>query len=172
MRKTLMSILLSAAVMIANGPVNAASSLRCEAKLSGAQETADVDTDASGSITAKFDAAFTKVRVRLKVRDAPDANRAHFHCARPGANGPIAFGLVDPGPLSFNGRVVRGKLFNEDSNGADCGPTADRPVNNIASLAFAMRDGLVYINVHTPENTGGEIRGQMLCRGGGDDDDD
>jgi hypothetical protein len=118
---------------------------------------------------AKFDAAFTKVDVLLRVRGALDANRAHFHCARPGANGPIAFGLFDPGPLSFDGQVARGPLFNEDFNGAACEPTAKRPVNNIAALAFAMRDGLVYINVHTPANPGGEIRGQMLCNAKHDD---
>ena len=151
------------------------SGLRCEAKLSGAQTTANVQTDASGTLVAKFDAAFTRVDVRLRVRGAPDANRAYFHCARPGANGPIAFGLFDPGPLSFDGRVARGTLVNEDFSGAVCdvfdGKFVERPVNNIAALAFAMRDGLVYINVHTPANTGGEIRGQMLCSSNDDDDD-
>ncbi len=37
-----------------------------------------------------------------------------------------------------------------------------RPVNNIAALALAMRDGLIYINVHTAAFGGGEIRGQLL----------
>jgi len=37
-----------------------------------------------------------------------------------------------------------------------------RPVSNIAALAFAMRDGLIYFNVHTTEFSSGEIRGQML----------
>jgi len=164
MHKALISILLPAAAIIASGPLNAASGLRCEAKLSGAQETANVQTDASGNLVVKFDAAFTKVDVRLRVRGGLDANRAHFHCARPGANGPIALGLFDPGPLIFDGRVARGTLLNEDFSVADCVPTAERPVNNIAALAFAMRDGLVYINVHTPANPGGEIRGQMLCK--------
>ncbi len=172
MQKTLLSILLPAAAIIASGPLNAASGLRCEAMLSGAQEVPDVMTDASGRIVAMFDAAFTRVHVRLRVRGAPTADGAHFHCARPGANGPVAFGLVSPGPLFFDGGVVKGMLVNDDFTGADCVGSVDRPVNNIAALAFAMRDGLVYINVHTLENPGGEIRGQMMCKGKGKDDDD
>lgn len=170
MYKTQISILLSTAALIASGTLNAASGLRCEARLSGAQETPNVITDASGKLVAKFDGAFTKVDVMLRVLGAPTANRAHFHCARPGANGPVAFGLVDPGPLVFDGEVVKGTLVNADFTGADCGPSVERPVNNIAALAFAMRDGLVYINVHTPENPGGEVRGQMLCNEKEDDD--
>lgn len=175
MHRKLIRILLPVAAIIASSAVNANSGLRCEAKLSGAQTTGNVETDASGKLVAKFDAAFTEVDVRLRVRGAPDASRAHFHCARPGANGPIAFGLFAPGPLSFNGRVARGTLINEDFNGAECdvvdGNFVDRPVNNIAALAFAMRDGLVYINVHTPANPSGEIRGQMVCSDDDDDDD-
>ena len=37
-----------------------------------------------------------------------------------------------------------------------------RNKSNIAALAFAMRDGLIYANVHTAANTGGEIRGQLI----------
>jgi hypothetical protein len=46
----------------------------------------------------------------------------------------------------------------------DCPALRGRPINNIASLAFAMRDGLIYANVHTVANTGGEVRGQLLER--------
>lgn len=168
MRKTLQSMLLPAAMMMVSGTAAADSDsgLRCEARLSGEQETADVQTEGSGRFVARFDKAFKQVDVFLKVGDVPDVTRAHLHCARSGANGPIAFGLFDPGPLEFDGSVSRGTLFNEDFNDADCGPTAERPVNNIAALAFAMRDGLVYINVHSATNPGGEVRGQIICGDG------
>lgn len=168
MNRKLMLSLLPAAALLVSAPLRAESGLRCEATLTGAQETANVDVPGSGKIVAVFDAGFTGVDVVLKLRDVPTASRLHFHCNRPGANGPIALGLVDPGPFVFERGVVRGTLFNEDFSMADCVPSVARPVNNVASLAFAMRDGLIYANVHTPENPGGEVRGQMQCRDHGD----
>ena len=87
---------------------------------------------------------------------------AHFHCARPGVTGPVAFGMVSPGPCMFDGTELRCTLTNADFSGADCIPGVGRPVNNIAALALAMRDGLVYANVHTSDNPPGEVRGQLL----------
>jgi len=142
--------------------------LKFSARLSGAQEGQGVDSAGAGSVSVRFDAAFTQVFVDLRVGNLTgNFTRAHFHCNRPGANGPIAFGLVAPGPLVFDGRRVRGVLTNADFNGADCTSVAlvGRPVNNIAALAFAMRDGLVYLNVHTDLFPGGEIRGQLLPAG-------
>lgn len=139
--------------------------LRFSATLSGAQEVPAVDTDATGRVRARFDAGFTQVVVRLRVRDlSSPAVAAHFHCAHAGQNGPVVFGLVSPGPCEGldEGRIRRCTLMNDDFTGADCTDTVGRPVNNIAALAFAMRDGLIYTNVHTPTNPGGEVRGQML----------
>jgi hypothetical protein len=135
--------------------------------LTGDQEVPAVATEGTGRVDVRFDAGFTQARVELVV-DADDltgpARRAHFHCAPAGVNGQIAFGLFEPGECDFDGRRARCTLRNEDFTGADCLPTAGRPVNNIAALAFAMRDGLIYANVHTLMFPGGEIRGQMLER--------
>lgn len=145
---------------------------RLKADLSGAQEVVfdddgefvpgGTDTDAEGRIRAKFDSSFTRVEVNLRADNLAGAfAAAHFHCGRPGENGPVAFGLVNPGPLTFDGRRIRGTLTNADFTGADCLPVIGRPVNNIVSLAFAMREGLIYANLHTDVFPPGEIRGQM-----------
>jgi hypothetical protein len=147
--------------------------LRFPANLSGAQEVPAVDTTMTGEVEAKFDEGFTQLEVKLEVRDVPEnvtVERAHFHCGRPGENGPIAFGLFEPGDLTFDpdSGVAEGVLTNDDFSGANCveddegNEIIGRPVNNIVALAFAMDDGLIYANVHTNENPGGEIRGQML----------
>lgn len=146
--------------------------LRFTARLAAEQEVQDVDSEGVGRARVRFDAAFTKVFVDLRINDLTGSfTRAHFHCNRPGADGPIAFGLVEPGPLVFDGRRVRGVLTNADFTGADCEgvPLVERPVNNIAALAFAMRDGLVYLNVHTDAFGRGEIRGQLLPDKGDND---
>ena len=169
--KKLYTIVLFLAVCLAlHAPPTAAQSLDFRATLSGAQEVSPpappggVVTDATGKVVAKFDKGFTKVEVKLRVDGVADAWGAHFHCARPGQNGPVALGLFGPGPLMFDGEVAEGTLTNADFTGADCSGIG-RPVNNIAALAFAMRDGLIYANVHTPANNPGEIRGRLLERG-------
>ena len=137
-----------------------------EAKLSGAQEVSAVDTPAMGKLKAEFDKAFTEVKIDLEISNLVGTIAgAHLHCARPGANGSVAFGLMNPGPLSFDGKRISGTLTNADFVGADCVPFVGRPVSNIVALAFAMRDGLVYMNVHSSVYPGGEIRGQLQKKG-------
>jgi hypothetical protein len=140
-----------------------------EAELTGDQEVTTppggVDTPATGSCDVEFDEGLTRVRVRLRVRNAiGDVTRGHFHCGRPGQNGPIAFGLFDPGPCDFDDGRLSCTLTNADLTDVAnaCGTAVGRPVSNIAALLFAMRDGLVYCNVHTSEFQAGEVRGQML----------
>ncbi len=161
------------------GTAEADDELDFEATLTGAQEVVLDDQDAfvpggtgsgaQGRMEADFDEGLSVLRVNLRVVELGNAfSAAHFHCARPGENGPIVFGLVNPGPLAFDGQDIRGTLSNADYTGEDCSEVIGRPVNNLAALALAMRDGLIYANVHTDAFPMGEIRGQMLP----DDDDD
>ncbi len=154
-----------------------------EATLTGDQEVVFDDQEnfvpggtgsaAIGRINADFDAGYTALDVNLGVERLSNAfAAAHFHCGRPGENGPIVFGMVNPGRLAFDGRAVTGRLTNADYTGEDCTEIIGRPVNNLVSLAFAMRDGLIYVNVHTDAFPDGEIRGQMLDDFDDDDDDD
>ena len=140
--------------------------LKFESDLSGAQVVTDpaggVDTVTTGKIKVMFDNALTEVEVELNIKDGINVTKAHFHCARAGVNGPVTFGLFNPGPLGFDDTGTEGTLTNDDFSGADCVPAIERPVNNIAALAFAMRDGLIYIQVHTLINPSAEVRGQLL----------
>jgi len=142
-----------------------AAGLIFEAQLSGEQEVdvPDPGLIENADVVVRFDAALTEVDVTLMVRGGANVTGAHFHCALPGENGPLVFGLFSPGPLVFDGRRADGVLINADFSEADCKPAEiiGRPVNNIAALAFAMHEGLIYANVHTTENPAGEVRGQM-----------
>jgi len=171
--KTLCTTALFFSLLVIASTAYGGDQLKFKAALSGAQEVVfdgggnfvpgGVNTNATGHIVAKFDKALTEVAVNLRIKDLTgDFLAAHFHCGRPGQNGPVAFGLVSPGPLTFNGQRVKGTLTNTDFTGADCQPVIGRSVNNIAALAFAMRDGLIYINVHSSDFPPGEIRGQMI----------
>ena len=156
------TVLILAAFLAASSIAYGGDGLKFKATLSGAQEVSEVDTPATGMVKAKFDKGLTQVNVDLNVKNTVGTvTRAHFHCAGPGENGPIVFGLFDPGPLPV-GEKSKGTLTNDDFTGLDCVPNIGRPVNNIAALAFAMRDGLVYVNVHTSFVGSGEIRGKLL----------
>ncbi len=143
------------------------------AELSGAQEVPEVGTGTSGRVTLMFDSALSEARFVLRVENGTGVTQAHFHCSRPGANGPVVVFLLGfiPGGVDVDGELASGTMKNADITaiGANCVPSIGRPVNNIASLAFAARDGLIYANVHTAANPGGEVRGQLLEV---DDDDD
>lgn len=165
-------------LVAAPGAALADDELDFEATLTGDQEVVDdqgtvvpggTASGALGRMEADFNEGLSALQVRMRIAELANTfSAAHFHCARPGANGPIVFGIVNPGPLAFSGQEIRGTLTNADYTGEDCTEVIGRPINNLASLALAMRDGLVYANVHTDAFPAGEIRGQMLP----DDDDD
>src|SRR5262245_19806 len=141
--------------------------LAFEARLSSAQEVPENPSEAKANIEVEFDKGFTELKFVLRVRDTVGIiTRAHFHCNKPGENGPIVFGIFDPGPfpvpMDVTSLKLEGTLKNADYTGADCVPTIGRVVNNLASLAFAMREGLIYANVHTMFRPGGDVRGQMI----------
>jgi len=95
----------------------------------------------------------------------PDDNitGTHLHNAPAGANGPVVFGMIGP-----QHDVVDRKITINDGNAgsivlegiwnvADEAEGADALANQIGNLL----SGDIYINVHTPGNGGGEIRGQL-----------
>jgi hypothetical protein len=160
---------LAAACLVAGGSAqadgNKNNGINTRANLSGAQEAGAPPIPGlikRANVTANFAKDLSSVFVQLKVEGGGNVVAAHFHCALAGSNGPVAFGLFSPGPLSYDGTLASGTLTNADFTGADCTGVIGRPVSNIAALALAMRDGLIYVNVHTTDNPPGEVRGQML----------
>ena len=160
MKRSSQLLLAGAALCLATSAV--ADPFRFQARLTGAQEVPEVDSEALAMATARFDRGFTRVAVRIHLRGDINVVAGHFHCARPGANGPIAFGILVPGPLSEITQDTRVTLTNAEFTGEDCTDATGRPVNNIAALALAMHDGLVYLNLHSPTAPLGQIRGQMI----------
>jgi len=170
MKKMLSALIGLAAVLVlphvAYGDDNGGNSLRIRIGLSGAQEVPGVITNTTGTLRLDFDPGLSEARFRLMVNDGIGVTQAHLHCARAGANGPVVvflFGFA-PGGVNVDGVLSTGTLTNTEFLGADCTGTTGRPINNIASLALAARDGLIYVNVHTNLNPAGEVRGQLFER--------
>jgi hypothetical protein len=161
MKRVFAAIGASLTLLVIATPASAAG-MKFQAALSGAQEVPEVATGASGKVLAKFDDALTQVEVKVSLNNIVGVTAAHFHCDRPGLNGVVAFGLIAPGACTLVNDQIQCTLTNADVQPFDCVPEIGRPVNNIAALAFAMRDGLIYFNVHTMANSTGELRGQMI----------
>ncbi|PTN11814.1 CHRD domain-containing protein [Nitrosomonas aestuarii] len=79
-------------------------------------------------------------------------------------NGPVVaflFGPVDP-PVDVSNGALEVTLDNSDIILPETMDACGVPLNNIASLAFAMRAGKIYANVHSTAFPAGVIRGQLL----------
>ena len=105
----------------------------------------------------------TAADFRLRVADpAPDTIiLAHIHCAVAGDNGSVVVDLLAApfGTGAPFGLIANGLILN--ANVVDPG-TCGRPINNVASLAQAAAEGILYINVHSSTFGGGLTRGQVV----------
>ncbi|MBU6409299.1 MAG: CHRD domain-containing protein [Verrucomicrobia bacterium] len=141
------------------------------AQLSGQQEMPAVTTDASGTARFYVNQNDSKVHYKLVVHQLTDVTMAHLHLGMIGANGEPIVGLY-PKEMSsmempsmgigmtkeihgtFNGVLAKGSFTTNDLAGFMKGKT-------IADLVSEIKQGDVYINVHTKQHPDGEIRGQL-----------
>ena len=86
---------------------------------------------------------------------------AHLHLGGPDENGPVV-ALLLPEDLSELSRIARFRLrkgFRGSLAASDLtGPLTGQPLD---ALIGAIEAGNVYVNIHTEQNPGGEIRGQL-----------
>ncbi len=112
--------------------------------LSGAQENPPVSTDASGSGYAIFDTTNNSVTLRAVTMGVDDATMAHIHSGFAGTNGGVVVALMQPE-----------------------GSTNMWMTDGFVSLDMATANQLLagghYVNVHTPANPSGELRGQITA---------
>jgi len=113
--------------------------------IAGTAAVPQVHSLASGRAAVTLDQANGTLVVQVQVEGLDDATQAHVHEAYAGARGPVLVPLAKDATNSARWFVEDGEL-------------------NTAGLdAFAA--GRLYVNVHSPANPGGEIRGQVLPDG-------
>ena len=152
MRPTMILAALVAALALASAAY-AQDELKFEAELSGAEEVPPVMTEGVGE--AKFESDGTSVAFELKWDDlTTPALFAHIHCAVRGMNGPVGVTLFT-GTRDTEGEV-QGTFTAPDSGNA-CG------WEDLADVLGAMATGGAYVNVHSMQHPGGEIRGQVAA---------
>lgn len=114
-------------------------------ELSGDEEVPAVTSAASGTAFLTHDTVAGLITINVNTRNLPDASAAHLHGAFGGLNGGVEIGLMqDAGDTSR--WFIESELLS-------------------AAQATALAAGATYVNVHTPANPGGEIRGQVIPDG-------
>jgi hypothetical protein len=131
------------------------------APLSGHEEVPMVDTQARGAAIFQLSPDGTELSYRLIASNIENILQAHIHArGAAGVNAPVVVFLYPEGPPAqlipgrHNGTLATGTITSSDLIGPLAGGT-------LADLLDAIADGEAYVNVHTTQNPGGEIRGQL-----------
>lgn len=110
-------------------------------QLEGRQEVPPVDSAAGGTYAITIDPDAMVFFAIVNTTGADDATASHIHDGYAGTNGSVVYPLSqDPGEISRW--------------------TASNAPLSVEQLA-ALRAGRYYVNVHTPANPPGEVRGQL-----------
>lgn len=163
-------ILLSFGIALAATPVSAAV-LVYAAPLSGANEAPPVATPGTGFATVTIDNVLNTMRVQVTFSNLLGATTAsHIHCCQPiGTNAQVAtttptfpgFPLgVTAGTYDQTFDMMLASSYNPAFVTAHGGNVAQARADLFAGLSA----GQAYLNVHTGQFPGGEIRGQLLAR--------
>ena len=146
----------------------AANQTHFRAALSGSEEVPAVATQARGQAMLFLNEGATELKFRLIVSNIENVTTAAIYLGATGATGPAVatlYGPVTPGGGKKNGVLVEGTI----TAAMLTGPLQGRP---LADLANEIRNGNIYVNVHTDDGVGepnsrsgdfpgGEVRGQL-----------
>lgn len=130
------------------------------AHLSGQEEVPPADTRAQGQAVFRVSNDGLHVQYQVNVANISDITQAHIHLAGVGMNGPVVAWLYPAAPPSvlipgrFQGVLAAGVITEANLVGPLAGQT-------LADLIAAIQAGEAYVNVHTLNYPGGEIRGQI-----------
>jgi hypothetical protein len=128
--------------------------------LTGGQEVPSNDSRATGQAIFQLSKDGTELSYKLIVANISNVTMAHIHLAPAGANGPVVLWLYPSAPPAqlIPGRVngVIGEGVVTEANLV--GQLAGQP---LSALIEHIVNGNAYVNVHTSQFPGGEVRGQL-----------
>ena len=136
-----------------------AQTTRFTADLSGANETPapGVTTGAFGTAEVTWDARTQTLSWIIDVWNMPSGtNNAHFHVGGPGVAGPTVVNIAFPANISNDFRLTG------SATAANLTARNDQGIRSWQDFEQSLLGGQTYINIHSNNNPGGEIRGQVL----------
>ncbi|MBI5419050.1 MAG: CHRD domain-containing protein [Deltaproteobacteria bacterium] len=115
---------------------------------------------ASGMSTFELSKDGTALHYKVTVSNIENVQMGHIHLAPEGKDGPVAAWLYPPGPPPmlkegrFEGTLAEGDIKAENLQGNLKG----KP---LSALIGKLKAGEAYVNIHTKQMPGGEVRGQI-----------
>lgn len=131
------------------------------AHLSGDMEVPSNDSKATGQVVFQLSKDGMELSYKLIVANIENVRMSHIHLGAVGTNGGIVVWLYPPAPPMMtipgttNGILEQGVITSDNLTGALAGKT-------MADLINELKAGNAYVNVHTDQYPGGEIRGQVM----------
>jgi hypothetical protein len=124
--------------------------------LSGSSEVPPVATEAQGEVIFQLNSDGDELTFKLNVANIENVRAAHIHFAAEGVNGPVVVPL-------YSGPTISGRFQGTLSDGAITAAELTGPLAGgvLGDLIAITESGGAYVNVHTDQNPGGEIRGQV-----------
>jgi hypothetical protein len=126
----------------------------------GAEEVPANDSDGQGQAVFRLSDDGMTLSYKLIVANIENVTQSHIHLAPAGSNGGIVVWLYPSAPPALlipgrtQGALAEGEITSADLVGALAGADLD-------ALLSEIRAGNAYVNVHTSQLPGGEIRGQL-----------
>ena len=125
--------------------------------MNGGEETPVLNTGMVGTAEVSVDIAEREVAVTLNVFNVPTATTAgHIHVGAAGIAGPVVLNFPAAvvgrtGDFSMTFRLGERDFVARPAQG----------INTLDDMIQAIVNGNSYVNIHTTQNPGGEIRGQL-----------
>jgi hypothetical protein len=139
---------------------------RFSARLSGAQEVPPINTAGTGNFQMTSQPGGISFSLTFADLSSP-LMAAHLHFAPTKVSGGVMIWVCGGGGQPACPAATEGEITGTITAANVTGPVAQGiAAGDLDSALEAVRDGLSYINLHTPNFGGGEIRGQVR-RGAG-----
>jgi len=175
---SVMVLLGAGAIVFADGGLR-----RIREFLKGFEEVPAVSTVADGEFRARISNDQTQIQWELSYSDLESAvQQAHIHlgqkdvnggitvflCTNLG-NGPAGTQLCPPSPATISGTIMAADV-SPPIPATQAARNQGLNTGELDELIRAIRAGKTYVNVHTTDRPGGEIRSQINHGEGHDDD--